>query len=67
MRSVIRVQMLSFCSFRGYPLRVPGSETDLLKIRAKGKDVRIVYSHRRCHGLASQSPPRQVCILCSGV
>jgi len=34
---------VTFCSF-GDMLRVPGSGTDLLRVRAQGGDVRVVYS-----------------------
>jgi hydrogenase expression/formation protein HypD len=40
-----------FCSF-GNMLRVPGSRTDLFRLKSKGADVRIVYSH----WIASRSP-----------
>ena len=48
-----------FCSF-GDMLRVPGSKTDLLSIKAAGGDVRIVYSPLDAVRLAEQSPAREV-------
>ena len=44
-----------FCSF-GDMLRVPGSQQDLLSIKAQGGDVRIVYSPLDCLTLAQEHP-----------
>lgn len=48
-----------FCSF-GDMLRVPGSRTDLLSIRASGADVRVVYSPLDAVKLAMVNPAREV-------
>jgi hydrogenase expression/formation protein HypD len=48
-----------FCSF-GDMLRVPGSETDLLALKAQGSDVRIVYSPLDCLKLAESHPEQTV-------
>jgi hydrogenase expression/formation protein HypD len=48
-----------FCSF-GDMLRVPGSTTDLLAVKATGGDVRIVYSPVDAVKLAEQNPAREV-------
>ena len=48
-----------FCSF-GDMLRVPGSTTDLLSVKAAGGDVRIVYSPLDAIKLAVQNPAREV-------
>ncbi len=48
-----------FTSF-GDMLRVPGSETDLLSIKARGGDVRMVYSPLDAVKLAEQNPAREV-------
>jgi hydrogenase expression/formation protein HypD len=48
-----------FTSF-GDMLRVPGSTTDLLSVKAKGGDVRIVYSPLDAVKLAGQNPAREV-------
>ena len=48
-----------FASF-GDMLRVPGSTTDLLSVKAKGGDVRIVYSPLDAVKLAEQNPAREV-------
>jgi hydrogenase expression/formation protein HypD len=41
-------------------LRVPGSKTDLLAVKAAGGDVRIVYSPLDAVKLAGQSPGKEV-------
>jgi hydrogenase expression/formation protein HypD len=48
-----------FCSF-GDMLRVPGSTTDLLSIKANGGDVRILYSPLDAVKLAAQNPAKEV-------
>jgi hydrogenase expression/formation protein HypD len=48
-----------FTSF-GDMLRVPGSSTDLLAVKATGGDVRIVYSPLDAVKLAEQNPAKQV-------
>ena len=48
-----------FASF-GDMLRVPGSTTDLLAVKAGGGDVRIVYSPLDAVKLAEKNPARQV-------
>jgi hydrogenase expression/formation protein HypD len=48
-----------FCSF-GDMLRVPGSTTDLLAVRASGGDVRIVYSPLDAVRTAVQNPAKEV-------
>jgi len=48
-----------FASF-GDMLRVPGSTTDLLSVKARGGDVRIVYSPLDAVKLAEQNPAREV-------
>jgi len=54
-----------FCSF-GDMLRVPGSHTDLLSVKAKGGDVRIVYSPMDALILAQKNPDRQVVFFAVG-
>jgi hydrogenase expression/formation protein HypD len=44
----------------GDMLRVPGSTTDLLSVKAGGGDVRIVYSPLDAVKLAEQNPAREV-------
>ena len=48
-----------FCSF-GDMLRVPGSTTDLLALKASGGDIRILYSPLDAVAIAEQNPARQV-------
>ena len=48
-----------FTSF-GDMLRVPGSATDLLAVKAKDGDVRIVYSPLDAVKIAEQNPAREV-------
>lgn len=47
----------------GDMLRVPGSESSLMEERARGADVRIVYSPLDAVSLASAHPDRQVVFL----
>ncbi|MFH1679878.1 MAG: hydrogenase formation protein HypD [Candidatus Eisenbacteria bacterium] len=54
-----------FCSF-GDMLRVPGSETDLLSVRAAGGDVRIVYSPLDAVRIARENPEREVVFFAVG-
>jgi len=54
-----------FTSF-GDMLRVPGSTTDLLSVKAKGGDVRIVYSPLDAVRLAEQNPEREVVFFAVG-
>jgi len=54
-----------FCSF-GDMLRVPGSTTDLLAVKAVGGDVRIVYSPLDAVQLAQQNPAKEVVFFAVG-
>ena len=54
-----------FTSF-GDMLRVPGSRSDLLSVKASGGDVRIVYSPLDALSLAAQHPDRQVVFFAVG-
>lgn len=53
------------CSF-GDMLRVPGSETDLLTVKAHGADVRILYSPLDAVTLARRHPGKQVVFFAVG-
>jgi len=53
------------CSF-GDMLRVPGSHGDLLSARARGADVRTVYSPLDAVSVAEQNPERQVVFFAVG-
>lgn len=48
-----------FCSF-GDMLRVPGSEEDLLVLKSRGADIRIVYSPIDCLRIARENPAKKV-------
>jgi hydrogenase expression/formation protein HypD len=54
-----------FCSF-GDMLRVPGSHGDLLALRSRGADVRVVYSPLDALALAQAHPDRQVVFFAIG-
>lgn len=54
-----------FCSF-GDMLRVPGSRADLLRVKAAGGDVRVVYSPLDALKLARENPGREVVFLAIG-
>jgi hydrogenase expression/formation protein HypD len=47
-------------------LRVPGSSTDLLSLKARGADVRIVYSPLDAVRVAAANPDRQVVFFAIG-
>jgi hydrogenase expression/formation protein HypD len=54
-----------FCSF-GDMLRVPGSRTDLLRIRSQGGDIRVVYSPLDALEIARREPSREVVFFAVG-
>ena len=54
-----------FCSF-GDMLRVPGSTTDLLSVKAAGGDVRITYSPLDAVKLAEENPAKEVVFFAVG-
>lgn len=54
-----------FCSF-GDMLRVPGSEEDLFSVKARGGDVRIVYSPTDALKLAEKNPEKEVVFFAVG-
>jgi len=54
-----------FASY-GDMLRVPGSHTDLLNVRACGGDVRVVYSPLDALRIAKENPGRQVVFFAVG-
>lgn len=56
---------VTFTSF-GDMLRVPGSTRDLLDVRARGGDVRVVYSPLDAVQLARRHPDRQVVFFAVG-
>jgi hydrogenase expression/formation protein HypD len=54
-----------FCSF-GDMLRVPGSEVDLLILKSRGADVRVVYSPFNCLKIARTNPDKKVVFFAIG-
>jgi hydrogenase expression/formation protein HypD len=54
-----------FCSF-GDMLRVPGSDVDLLTVKATGGDVRIVYSPLDVLKIAQANPAKQLVFFAVG-
>jgi hydrogenase expression/formation protein HypD len=54
-----------FCSF-GDMLRVPGSESDLFRVKSRGGDVRLVYSPLDAVEVARQHPDREVVFFAVG-
>jgi len=54
-----------FCSF-GDMLRVPGTSGDLLRVRAGGADVRVVYSPMDALVIARDHPDREVVFFAVG-
>ncbi|MDR0310009.1 MAG: hydrogenase formation protein HypD [Acidobacteriota bacterium] len=54
-----------FCSF-GDMLRVPGSSSDLLSVKASGGDVRVVYSPLDAVRIAEENPRREVVFFAVG-
>jgi hydrogenase expression/formation protein HypD len=54
-----------FCSF-GDMLRVPGTRDDLLRVKARGGDVRMVYSPLDAVALARKNPEHEVVFFAVG-
>lgn len=54
-----------FCSF-GDMLRVPGTKGDLFSVRARGGDVRIVYSPMDALRIARENPDKEVVFFAVG-
>jgi len=63
--AIARRPDVTFTSF-GDMLRVPGSATDLLSVKAQGGDVRMVYSPLDALKLARKDPERQVVFFAVG-
>jgi hydrogenase expression/formation protein HypD len=54
-----------FCSF-GDMLRVPGSDADLLILKSRGADIRVVYSPIDCLKIAKANPDKKVVFFAIG-
>ena len=63
--AIARQPDVVFCSF-GDMLRVPGSHSDLFKIKSEGGNVRVVYSPLDCLKLARANPDKQVVFFAIG-
>jgi hydrogenase expression/formation protein HypD len=63
--SIARRADVIFCSF-GDMLRVPGSESDLLVLKSRGADIRIVYSPMDCLKIARANPDKKVVFFAIG-
>lgn len=63
--AIAAVPGVIFASF-GDMLRVPGSSTSLLQLRAAGADVRVVYSPADAVRLAAQHPDKQIVFFAVG-
>ena len=63
--AIARLPGVTFASF-GDMLRVPGSQTDLLRLKSEGADVRIVYAPLDAVRLAQEHPERQVVFFAVG-
>src|SRR5262245_38462302 len=63
--AIARNPGVTFCSF-GDMLRVPGTNGDLLRLKAEGADVRVVYSPLDAVNLAAANPGRPVVFFAIG-
>ncbi len=63
--AIARQPGVIFTSF-GDMLRVPGSTTDLLSVKAQGGDVRMVYSPLDAVSIAAHNPDRKVVFFAVG-
>jgi hydrogenase expression/formation protein HypD len=63
--AIARRPRVIFTSF-GDMLRVPGSSTDLLRLKSEGADIRVVYAPLDAVKLAQQHPEREVVFFAIG-
>jgi len=63
--AIARRPEVTFISY-GDMLRVPGTKTDLLSLKARGADVRIVYSPMDAVHVAADRPDREVVFFAVG-
>ena len=63
--AIAQLRDVIFCSF-GDMMRVPGSETDLHRVKAGGGDVRVVYSPLDALTLARENPAKRVVFFAVG-
>jgi hydrogenase expression/formation protein HypD len=57
--AIASIPNVIFCSF-GDMLRVPGSRQDLLKLKARGADIRVVYTPLDALAIAQKNSDKQV-------
>jgi hydrogenase expression/formation protein HypD len=63
--AIAKLPDVIFCSF-GDMLRVPGSDGDLLMLKSRGCDVRVVYSPLDCLKIAKANPGKKVVFFAIG-
>ncbi len=63
--AIAAMPQVIFCSF-GDMLRVPGTQNDLLSVKAQGGDVRMVYSPLDALKLADANPTKEVVFFAVG-
>jgi hydrogenase expression/formation protein HypD len=63
--AIARRPEVIFCSF-GDMLRVPGSDSDLLILKSRGADIRVVYSPMDCLKIARANPQKKVVFFAIG-
>jgi hydrogenase expression/formation protein HypD len=63
--AIARLPEVIFCSF-GDMLRVPGSEVDLFTLRARGAQIRVVYSPLDAVKIAQDNPDKQIVFFAIG-
>src|SRR5271163_1994001 len=63
--AIARRSEVIFCSF-GDMLRVPGSHEDLLIMKSRGADIRVVYSPIDCLKIARANPDKRVVFFAIG-
>ena len=63
--AIARRRDVIFCSF-GDMLRVPGSDIDLLVLKSRGADIRVVYSPIDCLKIARANPEKKVVFFAIG-
>jgi hydrogenase expression/formation protein HypD len=63
--AIARRPEVIFCSF-GDMLRVPGSDGDLLVLKSRGADIRVVYSPFDCLKIARANPDKKVVFFAIG-
>lgn len=63
--AIARQPGVIFCSF-GDMLRVPGTDSDLLILKSRGADIRMVYSPMDCLKIARANPGKKVVFFAIG-